>query len=228
MNSLELTRHLHNHGFLRKEAAVRVLRRRNAMIKSAMIDLTNEYFGFEKKAVSIFGIGKGGGGASRAAEAAEKAALKKPTIAMGRSLRNIAPLLGLAGLVTLGSTAAKVGLGALGDLKTKGELEDSYAGIFKEFPDLKENKGQASKYFAMMSKYAPSLASNPIIAGTWIKQMMNMNVVDPKNIHALISAQSDWEDVRSMKSPLISFSRDFPQTRDLFSQAIAASSLGSE
>lgn len=210
MNSLELTRYLHNQGFLRKEAAIRILGKRDELIKQATIDLTEQYFGFGKYASSL----------------PWSKATKKPIpdvpkgVMMSKSLKNLLPLLGLAGLVTLGSTAAKVGLGALGDLKTRGELDKSYAGIFKEFPDLKENRGQASKYFAMMSKYAPSLASNPLIAGTWIKQMMNMNVVDPKNIHALISAQSDWEDVRSMKSPLLSFARDFPQTKEIFQKAV--------
>ena len=232
MNSLEMTRHLHAYGFMRKEATVRLIRKRNELLKTAMIDYTKLYFGFTKEA--IFGFGGGGTvkGAkdpvALAAAAAEKAALGRPTVSMGRSLRNIAPLLGLAALVTAGSSAAKVGLGLLGDMKTRKELEDSYAGIFQEYPDLKESKSQTSKYFDMMAKYAPSLASNPIIAGTWIKQMMNMNVVDPKNIHALISAQSDWEDIRSMKSPLLSFTRDFPQTKDIFNQAIASSSLGSE
>ena len=152
----------------------------------------------------------------------------QPTVQWGRSARNLAPLLGLAGLVALGSTAAKVGLGALGDIKTGKDLAVSFNNVFNEFPELKEDRGQTAKYFKMMSKYAPSLASNPIVAGTWIKSMMDMNVVDPKSIHQLISAQSDWEDVRSMKSPLLSFTRDFPQTKDIFTKAVAAANVGSD
>ncbi|MHC4644897.1 MAG: hypothetical protein ACYTBJ_05315 [Planctomycetota bacterium] len=220
MNSLELVRHLHDFGMIRKEAAVRVLRKRDKLIKAAMVDLTNEYF-FEKQAILGFG-----GETKKYTTHANKATLQamrgapKGGILAGASARNIAPLLGLAGLVALGTTAAKVGLGTLSDLKTKKQLGTSYKGLFKEYPEFKENKGQVTKYFQMMSKYAPSLATNPIIAGTWIKTVMNMNVVDPKNIHTLIEAQKDWEGIRAMKSPLIGFTQEFPRAGDIFSKAL--------
>jgi len=223
MNSLEVTRHLHQSGLISKEAALRILKKRSDLIKTAMVDMTNRYFGFDKYAFPFGGKGQGAAAASGAAGQTAKA-----TRTWMQPLKNIAPLLGLAGLITLGSTAAKVGLGALGDLKMREDLDKSYANVFQEFPELNESKGQASKYFSMMSKYAPSLAANPIVAGTWIKQMMNANVVDPKSIHALISAQSDWEDIRSMKSPLLSFTRDFPATKDIFSHMLQTQMGGSE
>lgn len=220
MNSLDLIRDLHSRGLLRKEAAVRIVSKRNTLLKQAMILETERYFGFRKEA----GILDFLHGSKPAAAAATRV---PESLSFGKSMRNIAPLLALAGLVTVGSTAAKVGLGALGDLKTKNELDRSYGGMFNEFPDLSEDRPQATKYFDMMAKYAPALASNPLIAGTWVKQMMNMNVVDPKNIHSLIDAQAAWEDVHSMKSPLLSFTRDFPATKDILVKSLAMAPDGS-
>jgi hypothetical protein len=163
----------------------------------------------------------GWGNSQALAEAKATSALTpKGGIMMGASMRNIAPLLGLAGLVALGTTAAKVGLGALSDVKTKGDLIVSFNNIFREYPELKEEKGQVAKFFAMMSKYAPDLATNPIVAGTWIKQVMNQNVVDPKNIASLMDAQNSWEEIRSMKSPLVGFTQELPRAETIFTKTL--------
>ena len=219
MNSLQLTQHLYKVGSLSKIAAVRVLRQRDQLVKKAMEDWTKSYFGFEKSA--IFGSGWLSRGGPPPAPAG-----KSPTkVVLPQSLKNIAPLLALAGLVSLGTTGTRMGLGALADIKTSKELKRSYRDMFKEYPDLKEDKGQATKYFSLMSKYAPSLATSPILAGTWIKQMMNMNVVDAKNIHSLIEAQNEWEKVRTMKSPLVGFTQEMPRATDILKQVVSAGTI---
>lgn len=221
MNSLELVKELYASGTLSKEASIRVLRHRDSMIKTAMIDMTEQYFGFGKYASIWNTIEKATKATSKAATETAKVTRVGPMFSGSEALRNIAPLLGIAGLVTLGTTLAKTGINAIGNLHTKGRLSKSYNGMFKEFPDLKEDKGQATKFFSMMSQYAPALAVNPVVAGTWVKQMMNSNVVDPKNIHSLIQAQKDWENVQEMKNPIIGFSRDIPQSGELFSKTVS-------
>lgn len=214
MNSLQLTRHLHESGMLSKEAALRVLSVRQDLVKQATEEMTKQaIFGLNPRATAT------------TAEAAKAVAsgprsIRGSSALMGASARNIAPLLGLAGLIALGSTATKMGLNAVSDIKTKKDLNESFSGMFKEYPDMKEDRGQATKYFKMMSKYAPALASNPIIAGTWVKQMMNMNVVDPKNIAQLMDAQQSWEEIRALKSPLVGFTQEMPGAKTIFEKAL--------
>ena len=136
------------------------------------------------------------------------------------------PVLGLAGLIAVGTAAAKTGVNALSDFQTKRELGKSYKGVFEEYPELEKDRENASKFFTMMAKYAPSIATNPIVAGTWMKQMMNMNVVDPRSIKELIEAQSSYEDVRAMKSPLVSWTQELPRTQSLFEAAMGNSKSG--
>lgn len=197
MNSLQLTRHLHSQGYLSKEAAVRVLRKRDDLIKQAMRQWAESYFGIEKTAAGT-----------------------RSPVQFTPSVKGLPGLLGLAGLVALGTTAAKVGLNALGDLKMKGQLNESYRQMFSEFPELKEDKGQARKFFSMMAQYAPALASNPVIAGTWVKATSDKNIVDPRDIQQLIESQQKWEDIRTMKSPILGFSQEMPRAGDIFEKSL--------
>ena len=229
MNSVEVTQQLFLNGTITKEAAVRILTVQRKLIKEAYEDLTCKTFRFGKYAAwSPFGPSEAD--VKKIIEATMKAGKQVPTksISFAGSAKNILPLLGIAGLAALGSTAARVGINAVSDMHTSAEIKNSYQGIFREFPDLKEEKVQATKFFDMMAKFAPSLASNPIVAGTWVKQMLNSNVVDPKNIHSLIQAQADFEDVRAMKSPLVGFSREFPQVKDILRGAMVHGASGAE
>lgn len=213
MNSIEVTRYLYKKGYITKEAALRILKTRRDLVKEATEQMTNEIFGFEKKGAWPFG--------GPIPEAIPAAAEKVP-FRFGSSAKNILPLLGLAGLVSLGTTGAKAGLGAISDARLKNQVKKSYNEMYKEYPELKEEKGQSTKFFNMMARFAPILASSPIVAGTWVKQMMDKNVVDPTSIQQLISAQKDWENTRAMKSPIIGLSRDLPESSKIFEKALRA------
>lgn len=214
MNSVEVTRYMYQKGYIGKEAALRILKHRNELVKKATIACANEYF-FEKEAAwPIPGFGKG--------KKPEKAPEVKSTkLNVKGTMKNVLPLLGLASLVALGTTAAKVGLGAIGNVRTKGQIDTSYSQMFKEFPELSEDKRKATKYFNMMARFAPILATNPIVAGTWVKGTMDANVVAPQSIQQLMEAQTEWERIQAMKSPLSGFTQEMPPTKSIFDQAIA-------
>jgi hypothetical protein len=214
MNSVEITRYLYKKGYITKEAALRILKTRNDLVKEATQDLASEIFGFKKEAV-----GKWPWSAKLPpVGAAPPAAPVGPSY--GRAVRNILPLLGLAGLVAIGTTGAKVGLGALSDIKLKKEVQESYSKMFAEYPELREAKPRATKFFNMMARFAPVLASNPIVAGTWVKGTMDRNLVDPHSIQQLIEAQKEWEHTRSLKSPLIGVTRELPESASIFEKAM--------
>lgn len=220
MNSLDVTRYLYKKGYITKEAALRILKTRQNLFKEATEQMTNEIFGFKKEGIWPFG-----GDAPSTGPAPAPAPVKpspKPQFRFGGAAKSILPLLGLAGLVSVGTTGAKAGLSAISDAKLKSQVGRSYREMYKEYPELKEEKKQSTKFFNMMARFAPILASSPIVAGTWVKQMMNANVVDPVTIQQLISAQKDWENTRAMKSPIIGLTRELPDSGGIFQKALAA------
>ena len=92
--------------------------------------------------------------------------------------------------------------------------------MFSEYPELGDEREKATKFFNMMARFAPVLASDPVIAGTWVKGTMDRDVVDPTSIKALIDAQKEWEGVRAMKSPLIGLSRELPKSDEIFKRSV--------
>lgn len=212
MNSFELTRYLYKKGYITKEAALRILKTRQNLVKEATEQMTNEIFGFKKEAAFPWG---------GSAPAPVPIAPKKAPIDFRGSAKSILPLLGLAGLVSLGTTGAKVGLGAASDARLKGEVRSSYKRMFEEYPELNDDRPAATKFFNMMARFSPVLASNPIVAGTWVKSTMDKNVVGPAEIKQLIESQKEWENTRAMKSPLIGLARELPGSGDIFQKSLA-------
>lgn len=212
MNSVEITKYLYEKNYISKEAALRILKNRRDLVKVATEELTNEL---------LFGIEKSAFPWTRQPQAMQVAPVPAKGI-LGPAARKILPLLGVAGLIALGTTASKVGLGLASDLKMSNQVKKSYKQMFKEYPELKEDKGEVTKFFNIMARYAPVLASNPVTAGTWVKGMKNQNMIPPESISKLLEVQRAWEDVRSMKSPMMGLAREMPDARSLFGQALAA------
>lgn len=216
---------MYQKGYITKEAALRILKHRSELIKKATVDCTNEVFGFQKKgALNLFSFGKGETPKGKPSGAPKGGG---GPVKMLPSMKNILPLLGLAGLIAAGTTVAKVGLGAVGDIRTRSKIDESYQQMFVEFPELAENKQQATKYFNMMAKFAPILAANPIVAGTWVKGTMDANVVAPQNIQQLMEAQNEWEEMRSMRSPFSAFTQEVPQTKTLLERSVILGDMAS-
>ena len=215
MNSIEVTRYLYKKGYITKDAALRILKTRKDLIKEATEEMTNEIFGFKKEATWPFG------GSTPPPGPPAPPTPKRTPIDLKGSAKNILPLLGLAGLISLGTTGAKVGLGAVADSKMRDEVKDSYRRMFSEYPELKDERGSATKFFNMMARFAPVLASNPIVAGTWVKSTMDRNVVGPTEIKQLIEAQKEWENTQAMKSPLIGITREIPKSEEIFKKSLA-------
>jgi len=67
----------------------------------------------------------------------------------------------------------------------KNVLED------KDIP--KAQKGQAKQYFEILDQYAPSMAENPLVAKSFVKNLLQYEQIDvgPKLVADLIKAQSE-------------------------------------
>lgn len=192
MDSLELTRHLHKNGLLTKEAAIRILKQRDGLIKKAV----------ERHAEELFKTAAGG--------SAGKVPSRGGRTLFTKSLQNLLPIAGLAGLAALGSAAAKFVATSAADTKLRMEVQKSYGKMFEQYPELKDYKDEATQHFNIIAKFAPTLASNPFVAGTFVKGTMEHGHVGPDTVRSLIEAQRSWEDVRERRSPITGFTTALP------------------
>ena len=209
-SSLELTKDLHDRGALSPAATTRVLEKRNALIKKALAVQTAELF----KVAGFFGNVAGkifpgaapkpgliGGLLDKFKSGNLTPALEKSTgggVGWGDVAANLIKLIGLAGL-TAGATA---GVGALirhsKDKRLNNEIKDSYKQMFDEVPRLKDlDPHKVDNHFGVLVKYAPALAANPIVAGSFVESSASMNTIDINTIKALAETQHRIDDTAS-------------------------------
>lgn len=84
----------------------------------------------------------------------------------------------LSQLLGLGTQAAIVGGAgsmAYGAIKDAVKKEMAYKQMFEEFPELNEMpRAQIDKYWGVLNDFAPKLTTNPLVAGQFVSNMINM------------------------------------------------------
>lgn len=212
MDSLTLARTLHARGVLTKEATDRILATRQQLIKEAIA----------REAETLFGrMGRGaqaaGGGAmsglkrvfGRGGMTGGVTATGSPRPAAGHSdvLGNIGKLMAYAGL----TAGASAGIHAIGrhsrDKQLRKDIESSYQEMFSEFPreltTLRErDPHKIQRTFEVLATYAPSLAANPLVAGSFVRQQAGLGVVDSNVIRQLAETQSLIDRAHESRSTL--------------------------
>jgi len=119
---------------------------------------------------------------------------------------NLGKMMALAGM-TAGATA---GIGGLmrhsRDKKLKTEIDMSYKQMFKEHPVLKEleedDPGRVRRHFGVLARYAPSLAADPTVAGTWVTSTAQLGQIQPADIKNLAETQSRIDEAREDRGPM--------------------------
>ena len=215
--SLQLIQECQQRGLLSKEAAAEVLEQREHLIKTALKKQAAGFFS------AIRGAARGGGTLRSGGEEASRGILSKlrtggltppvgpkgsptGTVEWSDVAANLGKMLALAGL-TAGATA---GVGGIirhsKDKKLRQEIDRSYKMMFKEHPrlrDLKEDRpGTVERNFGILAKYAPSLAADPTVAGTWVSSAAQMGQVTPGEIKQLAETQKAIDQSREDRGPL--------------------------
>ena len=184
MTSLELLAECQRRGYLSKEAAAEVLATRERMIKAARMRRAFDFIRGIRKAPEPVKKAPGflekmrRGGATAGDEAAKGG--------WSDVAANLAKMMALAGM-TAGATA---GVGSAmrhsRDKKLKKDIKSSYKEMFSEYPKLKEmDRGRVQRHFGVLARYAPSMAADPTVAGSWVQsttQMGQVNTGDIKNL----------------------------------------------
>jgi len=192
LSSIKLAMRCYEQGLLSKEAAEAVLHVRERILRDAMAEKTAGLFNDMKsflvktpppvvEAPASFasnlkkGLGFGGG---------------KPS-SWGEATGNIGKMLLLGGALAAGGAAASGIMRHSKDKKIKGEIEESYKKMYDETPALNMmDKTKVDRHFGVLARYAPSLAADPTIAGTWVANTVRMGQVDADLVSKLSTTQS--------------------------------------
>lgn len=198
LSSLELLERCHEKGMISKEAYDRLHAHRKELIKEAVGRLMPRLLGLSKAPVEkaapkgFLGnlkdaIGRGGITPPKGAKGDVSDAA-----GWGDVTGNLGKVLMLAGLTAGGLT----GIGAAGGAIKRGlmnkQIDKAYKEMFNEFPELKDrNPNVVRSHFGVLRKFAPSLATNPLVAGSFIRSTTGQaHGIDPNTIQMLAKTQS--------------------------------------
>ena len=201
MDSVKLAARCYNKGLLGKEAFEDVPQIRERLIKQAIArKVTGVFVGRASgKSGAFFGGMKksllGGGQAKVGKECTVR------QLHWNDAVGNLVKLLA-AGAALQGGASAYSGLTMRRkDKAMKGRIKESYGKMLKEYPDLGDlDKGKVSRHFGVLARYAPSLAADPLVAGSWVKSTAGMGYIDPDAIKRLSDTQSSIDKTHEGRS----------------------------
>jgi hypothetical protein len=227
MNSLELTRRLYQEGTITKEAALDLLRVREKLIKQALAAEARQLW------ANLTSLMKEAGWLGRGAAAAAKSGLfdklRRGGLTPGADAAkwsdvgaNLLKMLGIAGL----SASATAGAGALfrhrRDRALQTDIESSYQQMFDEYKELKalppDQLERVRTHFGVLARFAPSLAADPTVAGSFVKDTATMGIIQPKTIQTLAETQRRIDEMHEGRSP---FGDHFDRGLSLAGKAMA-------
>jgi len=228
MNSLELTRRLYQNGTVTKEAALELLRAREQLFKQALAAEAQKLWG------NLASLSKEAGWLGRGAAATAKAGffdkLRRGGLTPGADAAkwsdvgaNLLKMLGIAGL----SAGATAGAGALlrhrRDRSLRADIDRSYQDLLEEYKaELKqmppEERERVPTHFGVLARFAPSLAADPTVAGSFVIDSATMGIIQPKTIQTLAETQRRIDEMHEGRSP---FGDHFDRGLSLAGKALA-------
>jgi hypothetical protein len=109
----------------------------------------------------------------------------------GNLIRLLAGGAVLGGGLTAGSSAVSGLVKHRKDKSLKSDIETAYPKMLEEYPKLQEmDRGKVSRHFGVLARYAPSLAADPMVAGSWVQSTTQMGYIDTDAIKRLADTQS--------------------------------------
>lgn len=103
---------------------------------------------------------------------------------------------GIKGMVQNAGALALVtgGVGAVGMIADRVKLNSSYQKMLQLYPELqRESPERVKLYFDSISNSSPSVAQQPLVAGSLIKRLINYDGFDHAVYKDLVSAQSQLD-----------------------------------
>ncbi len=145
--------------------------------------------------------------AYQAGEAGARSKFPLSAMSMGNPWRTATALMALA----MGARAAGEGVagvkGFLHRRKMGRDIALSREEMFDKFPELAENRETAGETFDLLSRYSPSMASNPVVAGTFVQTSIGRvgddspPFIGPAEVKMLLDNQLTSEKIRDLADP---------------------------
>lgn len=201
LSSTELLHHCVKKGLLSKEAADRVQQHRKELVKEAWgrwaaqllrepMDKEAGFWGDLKKGLSRGGI-KG-----------------KPKNAgypstWGDTLASFGKMFGLGASFAGGGAALDYGLSRMQGGVKDSDIKQSFKVMLQEFPELiqERNPNIVKAHFGVLQQYAPDIAANPIVAGSFVKETTRQGGVHVANIKQIVDAQRSISEAKGGRIP---------------------------
>lgn len=110
-------------------------------------------------------------------------------------LRETAPLIAAGMVLALGGSQA------IGAIRERRALSGSLDTIKKQNPELRKDP-MTDQHFNAIADFAPSLARNPVVAGSLLKKIKHWGDVDHKTIQDLVATEKNLSEIRRSKGLL--------------------------
>lgn len=106
---------------------------------------------------------------------------------LGALATNMAAMAGAAGII-----------GGAGMVMDHMKVQQGYKKMLDAYPELaREQPERVKSYFDAIASGAPDIASQPLVAGSLIKRMLNYDGFDPSTYQELVSTQTNIDRVRN-------------------------------
>jgi len=131
--------------------------------------------------------------------------VRKSYQSRGATAKEILKSVGIATALGAGLGLGAYGLGSMVDYAHRKISEKrNFRRMLQEFPELKKHEVKVKKIFDTIHTYAPELTNSPLVAGSWVKKIMEVPEagISPQSIKELIEAQSRLADIRTAQGSL--------------------------
>ena len=121
----------------------------------------------------------------------------------GRSLKTAVPLVAAGALV---STGLEAGMGltreAIGKVRDTAMKSRRYKEMIKANPALSDYPApKVQMAFDTLHRFNPTYASDPLVAGTFVRNAVEQERIDIQQINSMLKARSDLARARESESP---------------------------
>lgn len=219
MDSIKLASLCYTKGFLSKKAMEEVLCVRERLIKEAIAmrianpvlisakklknlrtkpslyeipEIPEESLGFLGKMKKSLGLGS----IEKAHRGGDSSGLE-----WSQTIGNLVKLLGAGAALQAGAAGVGGIIRHSKDKKLEGQIKNSYTEMLKVHPKLQElNRSDVSRNFGVLARYAPSIAADPTVAGSWVVNATMSGHVDPMIIKQLSETQNSIDRAHQERS----------------------------
>ena len=108
----------------------------------------------------------------------------------GQAIKEVAQILGLAGLTSL------IGVQAADKINQVVKARNAYDTMLQKLPQLNEYpENEVKDFYSVVKTFSPKAASNPLVAGALVNKMLQFGGVDHKLVQDIANIEGERKDI---------------------------------